>query len=152
MGSVQIKRSLGLLVVEDIPGDVRLIKEALQEVRANVTITVAEDGKKALDLVTQSVQNEGTPLPDLILLDLNLPRISGHEVLATLKQNPQTRQIPVIVFTSSRAESDIRRAYELHANAYVRKPSTLEGLISAAHGLRRFWLEIVSLPTPDILP
>jgi CheY-like chemotaxis protein len=152
MQSVQIKRSLGLLVVEDNPSDVRLIREALQEVRAKVTITVARDGKEALDLL-QSPQDQGAfLLPDLILLDLNLPGIDGHEVLARLKQNQQTQKIPVIVFSSSRAESDVRRAYDLHANAYVRKPSTLEGLINAAKDLRRFWLEIVTLPNPDIHP
>ena len=84
--------------------------------------------------------------PDLILLDLNLPKLSGHDVLAKIKGNPETRRIPVIVLTSSRAETDVRRAYDSYANAYLRKPSTLDGLISAAAQIKTFWMELITPP------
>lgn len=135
-----------MLIVEDNPGDVRLLEEAFRELRADVNIQVAKDGAEALELV-QSPRTNGTPRPDLILLDLNLPKINGHDVLVRIKNNPKTCRIPVIVLTSSRAESDVRRAYESHANAYLKKPSTLDGLIAAAQDIKNFWMETATLPT-----
>jgi CheY-like chemotaxis protein len=85
--------------------------------------------------------------PDMILLDLNLPKVNGHDVLARIKGNPHTCRIPVIILTSSRAEADVRRAYDSHANAYLRKPSTLDGLISAAEHIKSFWMETATLPS-----
>ena len=139
-------RPVHLLIIEDNPGDVRLLEEAFDELRANVKIQVAKDGAEAIQIVALSTQNkEGAP--DLILLDLNLPKISGHDVLAKIKSDPRTRHIPVIVLTSSRAEADVYRAYQSHANAYLRKPSTLEGLLNTARDVKSFWMETAILPT-----
>ncbi|MGH9584035.1 MAG: response regulator, partial [Bryobacteraceae bacterium] len=125
-----------LLIIEDNPGDVRLLEEAFRELEANIHIQVAHDGAEGLEMVLESNRQHSTKRPDLILLDLNLPKISGHDVLTRLKSNPLTARIPVIVLTSSRAEADVRRAYESHANAYLKKPSTLDGLMSAAQDIK----------------
>jgi two-component system, chemotaxis family, response regulator Rcp1 len=143
---IQSHRPLKLLIIEDNPGDVRLLEEAFQELHANVHIHVARDGAEALEMVMRPPQTETDWQPDLILLDLNLPKVSGHDVLLRLKSHPQTSLIPVIVLTSSRAESDVRRAYESHANAYLRKPTTLDGLMSAAQDVKNFWMETATLP------
>jgi two-component system, chemotaxis family, response regulator Rcp1 len=142
----QFHRTLQLLIVEDNPGDVRLLEEAFRELRADVNIQVAKDGAEALELV-QAAQRPAMRQPDLILLDLNLPKVNGHDVLVRIKTNPSTCRIPVIVLTSSRAESDVRRAYESHANAYLKKPSTLDGLMSAAQDIKNFWMETATLPS-----
>lgn len=134
-----------MLIIEDNPGDVRLLEEAFRELRADVNIQVAKDGAEALDLV-HSPQLRGAKHPDLILLDLNLPKVSGHDVLVKIKTDPKTCRIPVIVLTSSRAEADVRRAYESHANAYLKKPSTLDGLMAAAQDIKNFWMETATLP------
>jgi two-component system, chemotaxis family, response regulator Rcp1 len=138
-------RTVELLVIEDNPGDVRLLEEAFQELHANIHIQVARDGAEGLQMVFES-DGAGNPRPDLILLDLNLPKVSGHDVLMRLKSNPATTRIPVIVLTSSRAEADVRRAYEAHANAYLKKPSTLEGLLTATRDLADFWMRTATLP------
>jgi chemotaxis family two-component system response regulator Rcp1 len=136
-----------LLIIEDNPGDVRLLEEAFRELQADIHIQVARDGAEGLEMAMQPSQTRTTRRPDLILLDLNLPKISGHDVLTRLKSNPQTSRIPVIILTSSRAESDVRRAYEAHANAYLKKPSTLDGLMSAAEDIKSFWMETATLPS-----
>jgi len=133
-----------LLIIEDNPGDVRLLEEAFRELQANIHIQIARDGAEGLEMVLDSSPRRRRP--DLILLDLNLPKVSGHDVLSRLKTDPNTRRIPVIVLTSSKAESDVRRAYELHANAYLRKPSTLDGLLAAAQDIKNFWMETATLP------
>ncbi len=135
------------MIIEDNPGDVRLLEEAFQELHANVNIRVAKDGAEGITMVLDTPGPQSAWHPDLILLDLNLPKVSGHEVLARLKAAPETRQIPVIILTSSRADSDVRRAYESYANAYLRKPSTLEGLLSAAQDVKNFWMETATLPS-----
>lgn len=141
-----LRKPTELLIIEDNPGDVRLLEEAFRELEANIHIQVARDGAEGLDMVLKPDHQPSHRRPDLILLDLNLPKISGHDVLMRLKSNPQTSRIPVIVLTSSRAESDVRRAYESHANAYLKKPSTLDGLMSAAHDIKSFWMETATLP------
>lgn len=146
MPGIQSNRSVELLIIEDNAGDVRLLEEAFQELHANVNIRVAKDGAEGIDMVLNQQQTRNSWRPDLILLDLNLPKINGHDVLSRIKTNPQTRLIPVIVLTSSRAESDVRRAYESHANAYLRKPSTLDGLMEAARDVKNFWMETATLP------
>jgi two-component system, chemotaxis family, response regulator Rcp1 len=135
-----------VLIIEDNPGDVRLLEEAFHEMQADVHINVARDGAEALQMVLQSTPSGTRRNPDLILLDLNLPKVNGHDVLARLKSDPATVRIPVIVLTSSKAEADIRRAYDSHANAYLKKPSTLEGLLSATKDITNFWLRTVTLP------
>jgi CheY-like chemotaxis protein len=146
MAGIQSHIPLELLIIEDNPGDVRLLEEAFEELNANVNIRVAKDGAEGIELLTGSGDGNNSWRPDLILLDLNLPKISGHDVLAQIKNDPHTRWIPVIVLTSSRAESDVRRAYESHANAYLRKPSTLDGLMAAAQDVKNFWMETATLP------
>jgi two-component system, chemotaxis family, response regulator Rcp1 len=140
-------RMIEVLLIEDNPGDVRLLKEAFRELNANVHMQVAKDGAEGLQMMFPAAQPKASYSPDIILLDLNLPKVSGHDVLARIKNNPQTCRIPVIVLTSSRAESDVRRAYESHANAYLKKPSTLEGLIAAAQQIKSFWMETATLPS-----
>ncbi|MFL6448223.1 MAG: response regulator [Bryobacteraceae bacterium] len=143
-------RDIRILIIEDNPGDVRLLKDALKELKAPVDIRVASDGAEGLRITFN--QNTGSELwhPDLIFLDLNLPKVGGHEVLARLKADPDRRLIPVIVLSSSRAEIDINRAYEAHANAYIRKPTSLDDLMNAVKGLKSFWIDTVRLPKiPD---
>lgn len=130
-------------MVEDNPGDVRLLEEAFHELDARLDLHVAKDGAQALEIL---FGGKDRWLPDLIFLDLNLPKVSGHEVLGRLKEDPEMRQIPVIVLTSSRAETDIRRAYESHANAYIRKPTSLDDLIACIRGFKVFWMETARLP------
>lgn len=146
MSGTQLHRPLELLIIEDNPGDVRLLAEAFQELQANVNIRVAKDGAEGLDLVMHPRPAKTSWRPDLILLDLNLPKVNGHDVLARIKNDPHTALIPVIILTSSRAESDVRRAYQSHANAYLRKPSTLDGLMAAAQDVKSFWMETATLP------
>lgn len=136
-----------LLIIEDNPGDVRLLQEAFHELRANVRIRVASDGFEGIEMLKKRSGSPANWRPDLILLDLNLPKISGHDVLARIKSDPETHWIPVIVLTSSRAEADVKRAYESHANAYLRKPSTLEGLMTTAQDVKNFWMETATLPS-----
>ena len=146
MAGIHSHRPLELLIIEDNPGDVRLLQEAFDELQANVKIRVAKDGAEGIEVLISNQEAKSSWRPDLILLDLNLPKISGHDVLAQIKSDPHTRWIPVIVLTSSKAESDVRRAYESHANAYLRKPSTLDGLMAAAQDVKNFWMETATLP------
>lgn len=146
MSNTSLRKPTELLIIEDNPGDVRLLEEAFRELEANIHIQIARDGAEGLEMVLDANQHHSRKRPDLILLDLNLPKISGHDVLTRLKSNPLTSRIPVIVLTSSRAESDVRRAYESHANAYLKKPSTLDGLMSAAQDIKSFWMETATLP------
>jgi CheY-like chemotaxis protein len=140
------QRPVEVLLIEDNPGDVRLLQEAFRELQANIHLRVAKDGAEGIDVIEKQAGNGHNALPDLILLDLNLPKVSGHDVLARIKGNPLTRRIPIIVLTSSRADADVRRAYDSHANAYLRKPSSLDDLISAAKQIKSFWLECATLP------
>lgn len=141
-----LRRSVQILLIEDNPGDVRLLEEAFEELNANLQMRVARDGAEGLKMAIAAADPSSEWRPDLILLDLNLPKLSGHEVLARLKANPATVHIPVIILTSSRAESDVRRAYDSHANAYLKKPSTLDGLLTAAQDINNFWVRTATLP------
>jgi CheY-like chemotaxis protein len=140
-------RPVHILLVEDSPGDVNLTREAMIEARVANTLAVARDGEEALDYVYQRGQFSSAPRPDLILLDLNLPRVNGREVLAELKAAPDLARIPIVVLTSSAAEADIVRSYDLHANAYVTKPVGFDGFFNALKLIEGFWLEIVRLPS-----
>jgi len=139
-------RDIRILIIEDNPGDVRLLKDALKELKAPVEIRVARDGAEGLKITFDNNAGAEGWQPDLIFLDLNLPKIGGHEVLARIKGDPDKRLIPVIVLSSSRAENDINRAYEAHANAYIRKPTSLDDLMNAVKGLKSFWIDTVRLP------
>lgn len=127
-----------ILLVDDNPADVRLTQEAFAELGMKGSLLVAGNGEQALMLLREA-QSSAAERPDLILLDLNLPGVSGHEVLAEIKQDARLRSIPVIVVSSSFGESDIRRSYEHHANCYVRKPDNLHELVELAADLVRFW-------------
>jgi CheY-like chemotaxis protein len=142
-------RPVELLLVEDSPGDVRLTKEALKEGRVLNNLTVVNDGEEAVALLRRKGQYANATRPDLILLDLNLPRKSGLEVLAEIKVDPDLKQIPVVVLTTSRAEQDILRTYELHANCYIVKPVDLDQFIGVVHAINSFWLAVVVLPPKD---
>lgn len=140
------RRVVEILIVEDNPGDVRLTREALAESKLRNRLWVAEDGVEALAFLRREGSHRNAPEPDLILLDLNLPKKSGREVLAAVKADTRLKHIPVVVLTSSAAEEDVLRAYDLHANCYVVKPVDLKGLVTIVHSIEDFWLEIVVLP------
>ena len=137
-----------ILLVEDNPGDVRLTKEAFAEGQINNTIHVVTDGVEALDFLYQQREYTDAPRPDIILLDLNLPRMDGDEVLEEIYDKPALRRIPVIVLTSSEAEEDIVKSYNLSANAYLTKPVDPNAFVDTVRTFEDFWLSIVRLP-PD---
>jgi CheY-like chemotaxis protein len=136
-----------ILLVEDNPGDVRLIREALADRGAGHRLHHVANGEEAIAFVRHRGTYTGAPRPDLILLDLNLPRKDGREVLAELKSDPDLRLIPVIVLTTSRAERDIAQAYELEANSYISKPIDFDGFLGAVQEIEDFWLTIARLPS-----
>jgi two-component system, chemotaxis family, response regulator Rcp1 len=138
-------RPFNVLLVEDNPGDVRLTKEAFREGKLSVNLSVATDGVEAMDFL-DNVQNGAAPMPDLILLDLNLPKKDGREVLQEIKSNPKLLRIPVIVLTTSSAEQDINRCYDLHVNCYINKPVNLEDFFDVIEKIEHFWLNTAVLP------
>jgi CheY-like chemotaxis protein len=135
-----------ILLVEDNPGDVRLTREALKEGKICNNLTVAEDGVEAMRILRREGKFSDAPRPDLVLLDLNLPRKDGREVLAELKEDPELRRIPVVVLTTSKSEEDILRSYDLHANCYITKPVDLPQFLSVLNAVEEFWVTIVRLP------
>ncbi len=139
------EKSIKLLLVEDNPGDVRLIQEAMCE--NNFELHVVRDGMEALDFLFRRGQFESTENPDLIIIDLNLPKKDGRQVLAEIKNDRELKHIPVIVLTTSNARSDITKAYASHANCFITKPTGLENFIKVMRAIELFWLEIVELPT-----
>ena len=139
-------RPVEILLVEDNPGDVRLTVEALREGKVRNNLTVASDGVEALAYLRRKGRYDGASRPDLILLDLNLPRKDGREVLAEIKQDDELKTIPVVVLTTSSAEQDVLRSYDLHANCYITKPVDLDQFITVVKSIRQFWLTIVTLP------
>jgi chemotaxis family two-component system response regulator Rcp1 len=146
MGPAQKSRPVQVLLVEDNPGDVRLTREAFKDGRVLVNITVAPDGVEAMEILHHRGPYKDSPRPDLILLDLNLPKKNGREVLLEIKADEDLRRIPVIVMTTSRAEQDIHRAYNLNANCYITKPVELEEFLNVVRSIEDFWLTIVTLP------
>ena len=143
---MSIGKPLEILLVEDNPADVRLTIEAFRDGKIHNTLAVAMDGVEAIDYLHRRGKFEGAARPDLILLDLNLPRKDGREVLAEIKADPGLKVIPVVVLTTSKAEEDIVRTYELHANCYIAKPVDLEQFIKVVKSIDDFWLSIVKLP------
>lgn len=135
-----------ILLVEDNPGDVRLTQEALKEGKVYNNLHWAKDGVEALEFLRREGQHASAPRPDIILLDLNLPKMDGREVLAVIKRDDRLKHIPVVVLTTSKAEEDVLRSYELHANCYVTKPVDLEKFIVVVQSIDRFWLTVVTLP------
>jgi chemotaxis family two-component system response regulator Rcp1 len=136
-----------VLLVEDNPADVRLIGDALEEIHANHHLNVASDGEDALNFLFRRGPHINAPEIDLVLLDLNLPVMNGHSVLREIRANPETTLTPVVILSSSNARKDVQKAYELHANGYVKKPRDLDGIYRAMDSLRTFWLELAELPS-----
>lgn len=135
-----------ILLVEDNPGDVRLTRETLKETKVLNTLSVVDDGEKALQFLRRQAPYENAPRPDLVLLDLNIPKLDGCEVLQSIKDDPDLRVIPVVVLTTSKAEEDILKSYQLHANCYISKPVELDGFITVVRSIENFWLSLVKLP------
>ncbi len=136
-----------ILLVEDNPGDVRLTREALKEGKVLNNLSVAVDGEEALAFLRRQTIYAEAPRPDLILLDLNLPRKDGRQVLAEIKADEQLKRIPVVILTSSSAEEDILRTYDLHANCYITKPVDFDQFVAVVRSIEDFWLTMVKLPS-----
>ena len=139
-------RPIEILLVEDNPGDVRLTQEALSEAKVRNNLAVAKDGVEALQYLRRETPFEDAARPDLILLDLNLPRKDGREVLAEIKADADLRRLPVVVLTTSSAEKDVLESYNLYANCYITKPVDLDQFVRIVSSIEDFWLTIVKLP------
>lgn len=139
-------RPIEILLVEDNLGDVRLTQEALREGKVRNHLNVAADGVEALAFLRREGQHANAPQPDLILLDLNLPKKSGREVLAEIKEDQELRRIPVVILTVSKAEEDVLKSYNLHANCYITKPVNLDQFLTVVQSIEDFWLTVVMLP------
>lgn len=135
-----------ILLVEDNPGDVRLTKEALRDAKMINELHTVADGMEALAFLRREPPHASAPRPDLILLDLNLPKLDGRGVLSFVKSSSELRSIPVVILTSSDAEEDVARSYDLHANCYVRKPVELQSFLDVIQAIDDFWVSVVRLP------
>ncbi|MBX6771275.1 MAG: response regulator [Chloroflexi bacterium] len=138
-----------ILLIEDNPGDVRLTIEALRDGKVRNHLNVVTDGVEALLYLRRQGRYAAAPRPDLILLDLNLPRKDGREVLAEIKADPHLRSIPVVILTTSQADQDILKSYELNANCYITKPVDLDQFIAVVRSIEDFWFTVVTLPSRD---
>jgi CheY-like chemotaxis protein len=139
-------KPIDILLVEDNPGDARLTREALSMSKVRNTLHRVADGEEAMRFLRRQGSFATTPTPDLVLLDLNLPRRDGREVLEDIKGDPALRHIPVVILTSSQADEDIIRSYQLHANCFITKPVDLEQLTKVVQGIEQFWFTLVKLP------
>lgn len=146
MDSLPIDRGIEILLVEDNPGDVRLTQEALRDGKILNNLNVVTDGVQAMAFLNREGEYANAPRPELILLDLNLPKKDGREVLAEIKSRPDWKRIPVVILTSSAAEQDIVKSYNLHANCYITKPVDLDQFIHVVKSIEQFWLTVVRLP------
>ena len=146
MISGALVRPIDILMVEDNPGDVDLAREALDGSKIKNRLYVVEDGEAAMDFLYQSSGSGSVPRPDLILLDLNLPKKDGREVLADIKAHKDLKRIPVVILTSSDAEEDVLKSYNLHANCYITKPIGLSQFVKVVRSIETFWFSIVVLP------
>lgn len=142
----QVGRSIEILLIEDSPGDVRLTQEVFRDGRVRNNLSVVGDGVQALAFLRKQAPYLQAPCPDLILLDLNLPKKDGRTVLEEIKADEKLKRIPVVILTTSSAEEDIVKAYDLHANCYISKPIDLEQFIQVVKSIEQFWLTIVKLP------
>lgn len=140
-------KPIEILLVEDNPGDVRLTREALRDGKVKNNLHVAMDGVEAMAFLRREGAYAHVPRPDVILLDLNLPKKNGREVLAEVKSDPELMRIPVVVLTTSRDEQDVLKAYEYHANCYITKPVDLEQFLAVVRSIEDFWFTIVRLPS-----
>ena len=135
-----------VLLVEDSPGDVRLTREAFKDAKVHINLNVASDGAEAMAFLGREGKHANAPRPDLILLDLNLPKKDGREVLAELKESPALKCIPVVILTTSASAADIQGSYQHHANCYITKPVDLAGFLKVVKSIDNFWLSVVKLP------
>ena len=135
-----------VLLVEDSPGDVRLTREAFKDAKVHINLNVASDGADAMEFLNREGKHAHAPRPDLILLDLNLPKKDGREVLEEIKESATLKSIPVVILTTSASDADILRSYRLHANCYITKPVGLEGFLEVVKSIYSFWLSVVKLP------
>jgi two-component system response regulator len=142
----ECNKAIEILLVEDNPGDIELTRIALEDNKMSVNLNVAEDGVEALKFLKKQDQYQGAPHPDLILLDLNLPKKDGREVLAEMKADPVLKRIPVVILTTSQAEEDVLKAYNLSANCYITKPVDLDRFVKIVRSIENFWFTIVKLP------
>lgn len=147
MGNGEVGRPVNILLVEDNLGDVRLTQEALKEGKVLNNLSVARDGEEAMEFLWRRGKYANAIRPDLILLDLNMPKKDGRAVLADIKSDEELRNIPVVVLTTSVAEQDILKAYNLHANCYITKPVDLGQFIEVVKNINDFWFTVVKLPT-----
>lgn len=145
-------KSIEILLVEDNPGDVDLAREALQNSKVRNTLHVVGDGEAAMAFLRQQDKYAGTPRPDLVLLDLNLPKKDGREVLAEVKADADLKRIPVVILTTSKAEEDILVSYNLHANCFITKPIDFNQFIKVVQAIEEFWFTIVKLPPSGAKP
>jgi CheY-like chemotaxis protein len=142
--------ALEILLVEDSPGDVRLTREAFMDAKVHINLHVSPDGADAMAYLKREGKHANAPRPDLILLDLNLPKKDGREVLEEIKASPALKIIPVVILTTSASDADILRSYMLHANCYITKPVDLDGFLKVVKSIDSFWLSVVKLPpTPS---
>jgi two-component system, chemotaxis family, response regulator Rcp1 len=139
-------RAMEVLLVEDSPGDVRLTQEAFRDAELSIRLHVATDGVEAMAFLRRQGVNANAPRPDIILLDLNLPKMDGREVLAHIKEDASLKTIPTVILTTSEAEVDIVKSYQLHANCYLSKPVQLESFEALVKSIKCFWLTDVTLP------
>jgi chemotaxis family two-component system response regulator Rcp1 len=138
--------AIEVLLVEDSAGDVRLTREAFKDAKVHINLHVASDGAEAMEFLKREGKQANAPRPDLILLDLNLPKKDGREVLEEIKGSPALKSIPVVILTTSASEADILRSYRLHANCYITKPVGLDGFLEVVKSIDSFWLSVVKLP------
>lgn len=143
---MEMLKSIDILLAEDSPGDADLAKEALEESKLKNKLYVVVDGQEALDFLFKKGKYKDVPRPDLILLDLNMPKVDGREVLKIVKEDKNLRSIPVVILTTSRAEEDILKTYDLHANCYISKPLDLDKFMEVVNAIENFWISIVTLP------
>lgn len=142
-----MSKSVEILLVEDSKGDVGLIEEVFEDAKIGNTLHIVEDGEEAIAFLRGEGQFSESPRPDIILLDLNLPKKDGREVLEEVKSDDELKNIPVVILTTSKAEEDILKSYNLHANAYITKPVDFDQFIKVVKSIESFWLEIVKLPS-----
>ena len=138
--------TFSILIAEDNPTDVMIMREAMDSAKFKIDLHVVVDGVQALQFLRRMGAYKDSPRPDLILLDLNMPRKNGHEVLAEIKVDPEFKNIPVVMLTTSQAEDDLARAYANHVNCYIRKPVDFESFVEVVRGIEQFWFTIVTLP------
>ncbi len=146
MDSKNMVRSVDILLIEDNPGDVDLTRDAFEESKMNNSLYVVEDGEEAIEFLYKKGKYSDAPRPELIILDLNLPKKDGREVLEEIKVDDNLKRIPIVILTTSKAEEDVLKTYNLHANCYITKPLDFEQFLQVVKSIENFWMSIVVLP------